>query len=43
MTKISKNKKQTKTAEDNSRRLNQILFSIIALIVILSMVITALK
>ena len=39
--KISKTKKQTKATENNQRRSAQILFAIIALIVILSMVISA--
>jgi len=39
--KISKNKKQTKTSEGGSRKLAQILFAIFAIILILSMVLSA--
>jgi len=39
--KISKNKKQTKTVESSSKRSAQILFAIFAVILILSMVLSA--
>jgi heme/copper-type cytochrome/quinol oxidase subunit 2 len=38
---ISKNKKQSKTPENGNRRLAQILFAIFAIILILSMVLSA--
>jgi hypothetical protein len=40
-TKIVKSKKQTKTAENSQRRSAQILFAIFAVILILSMVLSA--
>jgi len=39
--KISKNKRQTKPAESGSRKTAQILFAIFAIILILSMVLSA--
>ncbi len=41
MTKISKNKKQTKSTENGSKRAAQFLFAIFAVILILSMVLSA--
>ncbi len=41
MTKISKNKKQTKTTENGSQRTAQIFFAVFAIILILSMVLSA--
>ena len=40
-TKIVKNKKQTKTVENSQRRSAQILFALFAIILILSMVLSA--
>jgi hypothetical protein len=41
MTKITKNKKQTRPAENGSKKAAQIVFAIFAVILILSMVLSA--